>query len=399
MRITGATTYIVGNPWKNWVFVRLDTDQPGLYGVGEGSLNGFAKSVEAAIHELAPRYEGMDPFQVETIYQRMARDLYSDGGQIHMNAAAAIEIACWDIIGKETGRPVYDLLGGQYHERLPVYANGWYQGERKPEMFAEKAKDVVARGYKALKFDPFGSSWRTMTQEDRHLSLKIVEAVRDAVGPDIQLMIEGHRRFSVAEAIKIGHELVQYDPTWFEEPTDHAKIDATAQVAASLPIPVSAGESFTSTHQFAELLAHNTVHILQPDPSNLGGILKTRMVCGMVDAWYGVVAPHQAQGPISTAVCVQIDACTPNLLVQELFDEFNVDWERDIVTWHPTLAEDGTIDIPTAPGLGCDLVFSELEKHPYQSSNFLPLFAPGWEKREGERPFVPAGDQDAEPVR
>jgi galactonate dehydratase len=399
VRITGATTYIVGNPWKNWVFVRLDTDQPGLYGVGEGSLNGFAKSVEAAIHELAPRYEGMDPFQVETIYQRMARDLYSDGGQIHMNAAAAIEIACWDIIGKETGRPVYDLLGGQYHERLPVYANGWYQGERKPEMFAEMAQDVVARGYKALKFDPFGSAWRTMTQEDRHLSLKIVEAVRDAVGPDIQLMIEGHRRFSVAEAIKIGHELVQYDPTWFEEPTDHAKIDATAQVAASLPIPVSAGESFTSTHQFAELLAHNTVHILQPDPSNLGGILKTRMVCGMVDAWYGVVAPHQAQGPISTTVCVQIDACTPNLLVQELFDEFNVDWERDIVTWHPTLAEDGTIDIPTAPGLGCDLVFSELEKHPYQSSNFLPLFAPGWEKREGERPSVPAGDQDAEPVR
>ena len=102
------------------------------------------KSVEAAIHELAPRYEGMDPFQVETIYQRMARDLYSDGGQIHMNAAAAIEIACWDIIGKATGRPIYDLLGGRYHERLPVYANGWYQGERKPEMFAEKAHDVVA---------------------------------------------------------------------------------------------------------------------------------------------------------------------------------------------------------------------------------------------------------------
>jgi galactonate dehydratase len=399
VRITGATTYIVGNPWKNWVFVRLDTDQPGLYGVGEGSLNGFARSVEAAIHELAPRYEGMDPFQVETIYQRMARDLYSDGGQIHMNAAAAIEIACWDIIGKETGRPVYDLLGGQYHERLPVYANGWYRGERTPEMFAEKAQEVVSRGYKALKFDPFGSAWRTMSQKDRRLSIRIVEAVRDAVGPEIQLMIEGHRRFSVAEAIKIGHELVPYDPTWFEEPTDHAKIDATAQVAAKLQIPVSAGESFTSTHQFAELLAHNTVHILQPDPSNLGGILRTKMVCGMADAWYGVVAPHQAQGPISTAVCVQIDACTPNLLVQELFDEFNVDWERDIVTWHPTLAQDGTIDIPTTPGLGCDLVFSELVKHPYQASNFLPLFAPGWEKREGETPSVPAADQDAEPVR
>ena len=117
MKITRATTYIVGNPWKNWLFVRLDTDQPGLYGVGEGTLNAFARTVEAAIHELAPRYEGMDPFQVETIYQRMTRDLYSDGGQIHGNAVAAIEMACWDIIGKVTGRPVYDLLGGRYHER------------------------------------------------------------------------------------------------------------------------------------------------------------------------------------------------------------------------------------------------------------------------------------------
>ncbi len=156
MKITRATTYVVGNPWKNWLFVRLDTDQPGLYGVGEGTLNAFARTIETAIHELAPRYEGMDPFQVETIYQRMTRDLYSDGGQIHGNAVAAIEEACWDIIGKVTGRPIYDLLGGRYHEDLPAYANGWYVGPRTPESFAERAAEVVARGYKALKFDPFG---------------------------------------------------------------------------------------------------------------------------------------------------------------------------------------------------------------------------------------------------
>ena len=168
MRITGATTYIVGNPWKNWVFVRLDTDQPGLYGVGEGSLNGFAKTVEAAIHELAPRYEGMDPFQVETIYQRMARDLYSDGGQIQMNAAAAIEIACWDIIGKVTGRPIYDLLGGQ----IPRVAAGLRQrlvsrASARRRCSPRRRNEVVARGYTALKFDPFGAAWRTMTPEDR----------------------------------------------------------------------------------------------------------------------------------------------------------------------------------------------------------------------------------------
>ena len=235
------------------------------------------ESVEAAIHELAPRYEGMDPFQVETIYQRMARDLYSDGGQIHMNAAAAIEIACWDIIGKETGRPIYDLLGGQYHERLPVYANGWYQGERKPEMFAEKANEVVARGYKALKFDPFGAAWRTMTQEDRRLSIEIVEAVRDAVGPDIQLMIEGHRRFSRRRGDQDRPRAgpITTRPGSRSRPTT-PRSTPPHEVAAKLPIPVSAGESFTSTHQFAELLAHNTVHILQPDPSNLGGILRAQ---------------------------------------------------------------------------------------------------------------------------
>ena len=162
MKITRATTYIVGNPWKNWLFVRLDTDQPGLHGIGEGTLNAFAKTVEAAIHELAPRYEGMDPFQVETIYQRMTRDVYSEGGQIHGNAVAAIEIACWDIIGKATGRPIHDLLGGHYHESLPAYANGWYTGDRTPEAFAENAARVIARGYKALKFDPFGANWRAM---------------------------------------------------------------------------------------------------------------------------------------------------------------------------------------------------------------------------------------------
>jgi len=394
VKITRATTYLVGNPWKNWLFVRLDTDQPGLYGVGEGTLNAFAKTIEAAIHELAPRYEGMDPFQVETIYQRMTRDLYSDGGQIHGNAVAAIEEACWDIIGKVTGRPVYDLLGGRYHEDLPAYANGWYVGPRTPESFAERAAEVVSRGYSALKFDPFGSAWRTMTPCDRQLSIDIVRAVRETVGPEVQIMVEGHRRFSVSEAIWVGDHIAEFEPTWFEEPTDHTKIDATAEVARRINVPVSAGESFHTTHQFAELLKYNSVHILQPDPSTMGGILRTRMVCAMADASYAVVAPHQAQGPIATAVCVQIGACTPNLLVQELFDEFNVDWEREIVT-PPVQVVDGRIQIPDAPGLGIDVNWTEAEKHPYQVSNFLPLFTPGWERREGAQPDVAASDETA----
>jgi|SRR5579884_663101 len=384
MRITRATTYIVGNPWKNWLFVRLDTDQPGLHGVGEGTLNAFAKTVEAAIHELAPRYEGMDPFQVETIFQRMTRDLYSEGGQIQMNAVAAIEIACWDIIGKATNRPIYDLMGGRYHAALPVYANGWYTGPRTPAAFAERAQQVVARGYRALKFDPFGAAYRVMEIADRRLALDIVRAVREAVGPDVQLMIEGHSRFSVAEAVRIGEELALFNPTWFEEPTHHLNIDSVVEVARKLTIPVATGESFTTTHQFAELLGHNAVHILQPDPANVGGLWRARQICAMVDAHYGVVAPHNAQGPLSTAACIQLGACTPNLLVQELFDEFNVAWERELVD-HPAMVVDGQVAIPDRPGLGVELNWPEIERHPYAVTNFLPLFAPGWERREGER--------------
>ena len=385
MRITRVTTYLVGNPWKNWLFVRLDTDEPGLYGIGEGTLNAFAKTVEAAVHGLTPRFERMDPFQVETIYQRMVRDVYSEGGQIHMNAVAAVETACWDIIGKATGRPIYDLIGGQCHERLLAYANGWYAGPRTPESFAERARVVVDRGYKALKFDPFGVNWRSMTPAERTLSIDIVRAVREEVGPEVQIMIEGHCRFGVAEAVNVGQRLAEFDPTWFEEPTAHQHIGSVVEVARKLSVPVATGESLTSTHQFAELLGHNAISILQPEPGNLGGIWKTRQVAAMADAHYGVIAPHNAQGPLSTASCIQISAASPNLLVQELFDEFNVDWERELVDY-PVELIDGEIVVPDRPGLGVDLNWDEIAKHPYEVSNFLPLFSSGWERREGNRP-------------
>ena len=195
-------------------------------------------------------------------------------------------------------------------------------------------------------------------------------------------MIEGHCRFSVVEAVWIGERIDEFEPTWFEEPTAHQKIDAMVEVARKIAVPVSTGESLVSTHQFAELLAHNAVHILQPEPGNMGGIWRTRQVCAMADAHYAVVAPHNAQGPVSTATCIQIGACCPNLLVQEIFDEFNVEWEREIVD-HPAEVIDGRIQVSDRPGLGIDLNWSEIDKHPYQVSNFLPLFAVGWERREG----------------
>src|SRR5438445_6244258 len=186
MRITAIDTFIAGNPWKNWVFARVSTDE-GIHGVGEGTLNYFGKTVEAAIHELTPLVVGMDPFQVEIISQRLIRDVYSEGAQIHMCAVAAIEIACWDIIGKACKQPVYNLWGGQCHEKLRAYANGWYRGPRTPESFHEKAKAVAARGYTALKFDPFGSAWRMVSREDFALAIDLLRAGPDAVGRSVDL--------------------------------------------------------------------------------------------------------------------------------------------------------------------------------------------------------------------
>jgi galactonate dehydratase len=381
MRITEAKTYVVGNPWKNWVFVRLETDE-GIHGIGEGTLNGFAKTTEACIRELGPFYAGMDPFQIEVIVQKMTRDVYSEGGQIHRNAVAAIEVACWDIVGKALKQPIYNLLGGRCHEKVRAYANGWYQGPRTPDLFAEKAKEVVRRGYTALKFDPFGANHRMMTPAEEALSLDICTAVREAVGPHVDILIEGHCRFTPSTAIKFAQLLEPLRPTWFEEPIPHQEIAAMAEVARRSPVPIATGESLSSAQQFAELLSHNAVHILQPEVMNCGGLLNAKKICAMVDSFYGVVAPHNAQGPVSTAICLQLAACTPNFFLQEIFDEFNVAWESQIVD-HPAHVVDGYLTFSERPGLGIDLNLEECAKYPYHQAHYIPLFHPGWERREG----------------
>ncbi|MBK9166931.1 MAG: mandelate racemase/muconate lactonizing enzyme family protein [Bryobacterales bacterium] len=382
MKITAIETYIAGNPWKNWLFARVSTDE-GIHGIGEGTLNYFGRTVEAAIHELKPLVLGMDPFQVEVLSQRLIRDVYSEGGQVHMCAVAAIEIACWDIIGKACNQPIYNLWGGRCHEKLRAYANGWYRGPRTPESFAEKAKDVARRGYTALKFDPFGSAWRMVTREDFDLTIDIIGAVRDAVGPHVDLFIEGHCRFNVAAAVDFAEKMAVHRPAWFEEPVPHTNIAALAEVARRSPVPIATGESFSSKQEFAELLKHDVVSIYQPEPLNLGGLFAARKIADMVDAHLGMIAPHSAQGPVCSAACLQLNASIPNFYVHEVFDEFNEPWEKEIVT-NPVEVVNGYIEISERPGLGIDLNLEEIARHPYRQENYLPLFKPGWERREGK---------------
>lgn len=380
MKITEVRTYIVGNAWKNWGFTRVDTDE-GLHGIGECTLNGFAKTVEAAVHELKRFVIGQDPFNVEQHSLRLFRDVYSDGGQIQGAALAGIEFACWDIMGKATGLPVFKLLGGRCHQRLRVYANGWYRGPRTPQSFHEKAQAVVARGYTALKFDPFGAAWRVTDRADFALAIEIIAAVRAAVGPNVDILVEGHNRFSVHTALQFAEAMAPYQPTWFEAPVPPQRISQMVEVARRSPVPVACGEDYYSAQQFAELLAHDAVHIIQLEPQYLG-LTVSKQVCGMVNASNGVTAPHSAQGPLCSLVCAHLNMATPNFFLHEIFDDFNEDWSRRILT-SPVQVQDGAIELSDSlVGWGADLNYDELAEHPYNPDNFLPLFRDGWERRE-----------------
>jgi len=377
--ISHVETFIVGNPWKNWLFIKLHT-KDGVYGIGEGTLNGFAKTVEAAVHELEHLFVGMSVFDVEAITLKMIRDVYSDGGQIQGSALAAIETACWDIMGKITGQPLYKLLGGRCHDKLRCYANGWYRGPRTPENFYEKAQVVVERGYTALKFDPFGSAWRTVERKDFKLALDIISAVRDAVGPDVDILIEGHNRFSVHTALQFAEAMLPYNPTLFEAPVPAQRISSMVEVAKRSPVPVACGEDYYCREQFAELLKHDAVHIIQLEPQFLG-ISASKQISGMVHAHNGVIAPHSAQGPICSVVCAHLNMATPNFYLHEIFDDFNEPWEEHILI-PPLKVERGFIQPTELPGLGVDLNLEEMAKHPYHPGHWIPLFKQGWEKRE-----------------
>lgn len=382
MRIVGIETVTVGNAWKNWTFALVHTDE-GLTGLGEGSLNGFGPTVEAAVADLSLLVVGEDPRRISWLSRRMQRDLYTDGGQIHRAAQAAIEIACWDILGQSLGVPIWQLIGGQVRDRIRAYANGWYRTDRTPEAVALQAKEVVARGYTALKIDPFGSAWRMQDRQDLQLSVDIVAGVRDAVGPDVDIMIEGHCRFTPAQALEVARRLAPLQPTWFEEPVRHDRASAVAEVAGCSPIPIATGESFHTLGEFVELAKAGPIGFWQPEPAHLGGIGPTVQVAALAEAHDTVIAPHQAGGPVATAVCLHLAAALPNHWIQEHFDAFNDPWTADLVSWRPELDQEGCLPVPTAPGLGLTLDLDTAKAHPFEKSALLPLFADGWEKRKG----------------
>ena len=385
MKITRIETFAVGAGWKNWLFVRVHTDA-GLTGLGEATLNGFIRTTEAAIRELEAFVIGQDALQVNAVARRMLESVSLDGGHIHRTAIAGIEVACWDILGKSLGVPIHQLLGGRVRESVLGYANGWYRAERTPEAFVEKARAALAKGFKALKLDPFGTAQGVLPAPELRLVQEIMGALRASLPDGTLLLIDVHARFTETEAIRIARALAQFDIYWFEEPTTRDRQEAVRAVAQASPIPVATGEMYDTVGQFFTLAADGGVNIFQPEPMSLGGITNTLAVANLAMAHGSVIAPHQSGGPVATAVCLQIAAAVPNFLIQEHFDAFNEPWTRDLVSWHPAIdPSNGHLSLPHAPGLGLELADDVARAHPYDENAYLNIHQSGWEKRLGER--------------
>jgi len=293
LTIGEARTTIVGTPWRELVFLELTTDS-GLVGVGEVRMVNKTETLVACIGELAPRYViGADPFDVERLAWNVQRAEYGRPGEITQSALAAFDVACWDLMGQTLGVPVWKLLGGTFRHRVPAYANGWYQAEREPTAIARLARAVVQRGYRALKLDPFGAASAELPAADRRRAEAIVAGVRDAVGPDVQMLVEMHGRFTPATASRVAAMLEPYDPEWIEEPVPPENASALAQVRAATRIPIATGERAHTIGDIREFVERGLADVIQVDLTHFGGFLPMKHLAGWADAHYLLLAAAQ----------------------------------------------------------------------------------------------------------
>ncbi len=342
----------------------------------------------AAINELGSRYLiGADPFEFSRLAWEIQVGEYGLPGEIGQSALAAFDIACWDIVGKSLGEPIWRLLGGSFRKNVPAYANGWYQGDRDAVAVAEMAKGVVAKGYRGLKIDPFGAAARTLSLSELHKSVEILEAVRGAVGPDIEMYVEFHGRFTGATAAMVASAINHVEPSWLEEPTLPLDVGGLHQVRSVTPYPIALGERIHHAAELRPFLEQNLVDIIQVDVTHHGGITGYMRLVGWTDAYNVLLAPHNVCGPIGTAAALHCCIAAPNAKVLEHFNDFADPWVSEIVTAAPTIDRStGAFELPTAPGLGFDLNEDVVSQHP-RTGGRLALYKSGWEKRQDVKEY------------
>ena len=351
----------------NPVIVRIKTDE-GIDGLGEVALAYGAGSSAGVgmVKDLATKHLiGADPFRIDQIWDTLYRKTFwgQGGGPIVFGGMSAIDEALYDIKGKALGVPVWELLGGACWDKLRVYANAWYQGCNSPESYAEAARKVVADGYTAMKFDPFAvrpdGVWdyppRALSRERADLAFNRVAAVREAIGPAVDILIEVHGNLGTTSAIQMGKRFEELDPFFYEEPIDAHNVDAMKKVSENVDIPIAAGERLYTRYGFRQYIEQQVLDILQPDVGLAGGIGETKKIATYAETYNLHVQPHNCAGPISTAAALHVDTSIPNFIIQEFFPYRTPDFYRLVKEDYDTKAVNGYIDVPSAPGLGVEL--------------------------------------------
>jgi len=381
VKIENIEVIVVGAPWRELTIVEVTTDT-GITGLGEVRMVNKTQTLVAAIEELGSRYViGMDPADMTKLAWQIQVAEYGLPGEIGQSVLGIFDMACWDILGKSLNVPVWKLLGGKFRDRVPAYANGWYQGDRDPKIIQKLAKKVVEKGYRGMKIDPFGAAAAEITPAERKQALSILEAVREVVGPDIQIFLEMHGRFTGAAARAVARDVKNVEPGWLEEPVVPTDVTSLRQVRNSTHLPIAIGERLHTAHELRPFLEEGLADIFQIDLTHAGGITGLQQMIGWTNAYNTLLAPHNVCGPVGTAAALHVAVACPNFKILEHFNDFADPWVFDLVENAPRVeAVDGCFAVPERPGLGITLNHEECQKHPATGGR-LALFKKGWEKR------------------
>lgn len=373
LKITAVRTTVVNAQMRNWVFVKVETNEAGLHGWGEASLEWKTRAVRGAVEDFAAMVVGEDPTRIEHLYQKMYRQSFWRLGVIGMSAISAIEQACWDISGKVLKRPVYQLLGGAVRDKVRMYTHlgggdmkAVYetQDAGDPGVFVDRALDVVSRGYTAVKvlITPPTESLNGIAAY--RSAERYMRALREAVGESVDIMVDCHGRHSPANAIEFCRVLAPYRPYFIEEPVPPENAELMAEVRRASAVPIATGERLVTRHQFRPIFEHNACHVIQPDLCHCGGLWEARKIAAMAEVYQMGVAPHNPLGPVANAAALHFALSTPNFLIQEdmLGD---VPWRWDVVQ-HKLETKDGCWLPAEAPGLGIEVDEAAAAKHPFE---------------------------------
>ena len=353
------------NASRNWLVVVLKTDDPGLYGLGDASPMENEPEVKLLIEGFVASYlTGRDPLESEARWTDMYHDPHARGGRLAMTALAGLDIALWDLKGKILGQPVWRLLGGAQRDRIRVYANGWYTNPGAPQLNADEAKAVADMGYTALKFDPFGqANYYRISLEEARLAQDRVAAVRGAVGPHVDILIEAHAKFDVMNAVQLGKRLEEYLPLWYEEPVSEENVSELLEVRRKVDIPIAAGERLYTKYAFARIVEAHAADVLQPDVANAGGLTELKKIAAIAEAKHITVAPHNVCSPVGAQAEIHLDASIVNYEIQEYHAEFYDDHYFTVFDGFPR-QEGGYVGFTDEPGLGLRIDEAEIAAHP-----------------------------------